>query len=386
MLASLIWQTTDLGRPGSGFHLCYHWVSGCIGLGSSHTSFGLVMNPVGLHRPGRTPVRWSLLVLFSAAMVYVVSSDETSPNDSDPSGVTDVVVLKHPELLESSGLAVSNLRSSTFWTHNDSGGKPKLYAFDQSGRKLGSASLDAVRMNDWEDMASYRDQGIPRLLVADCGDNTGTRSRIELHLFDEPDPTETTEIDDKLIQTIGITYPNGPRDCEAVAVDTFRECIILVTKSRFFACDVYTIPLPRRELGVEDYRANATHIVSLSIPMVTAMDIDVGNGDLWISSYFQVFRFPASSRTGSLRKQLSEIPEAFDLPRWRQIEAVAVDQSHSLWLTSEGSNPPLGRLPPGITTRRKGADPVSAPVDKSSRKRNPTIPNPLRTTDRGSDR
>ncbi len=265
----------------------------------------------------------------------------------DPSGVTDVVSLDESELTESSGLAVSDRGDLTFWSHNDSGGEAKLYAFDREGHQSGQVKFKSARMDDWEDMAGYLDQGVPRLLVADSGDNDSKRSHVRLYLFDEPDPTKQTTLGDKDVQTIRVTYPDGPRDCEAVAVDVAREMIILVTKTKLPLCGVYTIPLPRRDVDAgDDYSATATRITSLPIPMVTAMDIDPGNGDLWVVSYFQTFCFRCPERNMLLQRQLSAFPDPYELPRWRQIEAVAIDRSHNVWVTSEGRQPPLGRLSP----------------------------------------
>jgi hypothetical protein len=199
---------------------------------------------------------------------------------------------------------------------------------------------------DWEDMAGYLDQGVPRLLVADCGDNDGKRLTVSLYLFDEPDPTDKSTIGSRNTTTIRVTYPDGPRNCEAVAVDVARERIILVTKATLPYCGVYTVPLPRRERDGSHENVTATRIASLLLPMVTAMDIDPTNGDLWVVSYFQTFCYRCPERTMLLQRQFMALPQSYELPRWRQIEAVAIDVSHNLWVTSEGPGTPLGRLSP----------------------------------------
>ena len=75
------------------------------------------------------------------------------------------------------------------------------------------------------------------------------------------------------------------------------------------------------------------------------MDIDQTNGDIWMVSYFQAFRFRCAQRDASMAQQLTELPEPHELPRWRQIESVAVDHARDIWVTSEGFPTPLGRLP-----------------------------------------
>ena len=305
----------------------------------------------------------ALHVLLLVGQTWPAPAEEGSRNVPDPSGVTDVVTLDESELNESSGLAISERANSErgalyFWSHNDSGGDAKLYAFDRKGRKSGhvkftSAAMDDGNDDDWEDMAGYLDQGVPRLLVADCGDNDSKRRYVRLYLFDEPDPTKKTTLSDKDVQTIRVTYPDGPNDCEAVAVDVARETIILVTKTRLPFCGVYTIPLPRRDGDSGDYSVTATRVASLPIPMVTAMDIDSKTGDLWVVSYFQAFCFRCPERHMLLQRQFSALPDPYELPRWRQIEAVAIDRSNSVWVTSEGKYAPLGRLSPEALAGQK---------------------------------
>jgi len=261
----------------------------------------------------------------------------------DPSGVMDVVFLGQTRLNESSGLAVSRVRPKHFWSHNDSGGKAHIYAFDWRGRQTGQIKLKSAEVVDWEDMASFTDHGIPRLLIADCGDNQASRVSITLHLFDEPDPTQSTSPKD--IQTISVIYPDGPRDCEAVAVDEQRHQIVLISKSALPACGVYLVPLPQRVTKSTQATVTAKRIGTLPLPMVTAMDVDPSSGDIWVVSYFQAFRFRCADREGSIARQISALPEPHELPRWKQIESVAVDAANDIWVTSEGSPAPLGRLP-----------------------------------------
>jgi hypothetical protein len=80
--------------------------------------------------------------------------------------------------------------------------------------------------------------------------------------------------------------------------------------------------------------------------MVTAMDVHQESGDIWVIGYFQAFRFASASRGMPIAKQLAALPEPHELPRWKQIEAVAIDAANDVWLTSEGSPAPFGRLPP----------------------------------------
>ncbi|WP_146532921.1 SdiA-regulated/phytase-like domain-containing protein [Rubripirellula reticaptiva] len=258
------------------------------------------------------------------------------------SAAIEPIRLTEPLLTESSGLAFSNRRVKTVWTHNDSGGRPELFAFDSVGKRLARQPFAAIKQaTDWEDIASFVDGDCPRLLIADCGDNDGNRASIQIYLLDEPDPSlQTSEVN---LQTLRVTYPDGPRDCEAVAVDIRRRLIVLITKSVLPMSGVYTIPLPAREdqAKPQTIEVTATRIRTLPIPMVTAADFDPATGDLWVINYFQAFRF--NRMDAALTHQLTALPIAMDLPKLRQIEAMAVDRDGAVWVTSEG-NPALMQM------------------------------------------
>ncbi len=291
--------------------------------------------------------------LVFVVVIMAQSAQSSAEEHDDPSGVTNVVKLDEPDLRESSGLAVSNRGEPRFWTHNDSGKHGKLYAFDRRGERTGVTEFKSAKMNDWEDVASFVDQGVPRLLVADCGDNKSERSHIRLYLLDEPNPDKKTTTKDSEMQTIEVTYPDGPRDCEAVGVDVERGLIVLISKTKLPLCGVYTLPLPRRSESQDDIKAKLTRVTTLPIPMITALDINPRTGDLWIVSYFHTFCFRCTSRDMSIRRQLSVMPESYELPRWKQIEAVAIDAEDNLWVTSEGKETPMGMLSPEALAARQ---------------------------------
>jgi hypothetical protein len=252
------------------------------------------------------------------------------------------VKVQHDDLTESSGLAVSGLRPKHFWSHNDSGGKACLYAFDSDGNSTGKVTLKSAKADDWEDMAAYVEGGVSRLLVADCGDNQKRRDNIQVFLFDEPDPHgKTTE---EKYQTITVSYADGPCDCEAVCVDLRSKQVLLVSKTVLPYAAVFAFPLPARETQATKTRVVAQRLTTLALPMVTSMDIDPSNGDIWIVSYVQAFRFARSSPEQTVVEQLSQVPTCVELPRWKQIEAVTIDPTSQLWLTSEGSPTKLGKL------------------------------------------
>ncbi|MFK8111285.1 MAG: hypothetical protein AB8B91_03760 [Rubripirellula sp.] len=304
----------------------------------------------------RFPWITGISLFLIMAETGLLSAEETKSRShiadgTDPSGVRNVVSLDVEDLSESSGLAISRVRDGHYWSHNDSGGEARLFAFDRSGDRTGKLELKSVDADDWEDMASYNEDGVARLLVADCGDNQERRKKIRLYLFDEPDPKKSVRI--KSFQTLEVTYPDGPVNCEAVAVDMKRREILLTAKSVLPIAGVFKVALPPRQDESKRQKVQARRVLNIPLPMVTAMDINPINGDIWIISYFQAFRFRASRPSATTANQLRTTPTAFELPRWKQIEAVAVDSSGDLWMTSEGSPTPFGRLPQNEDDRSK---------------------------------
>jgi hypothetical protein len=144
-----------------------------------------------------------------------------------------------PALAETSGLAVSRTQPGVFWTHNDSGDGPNLYAIDMSGRLLATFQLAGAAARDWEDMSSGSCVGdlapvdaANCLYLADIGDNDGVRSSVAVYVAAEP----MVSRDDASARTIPsrsfrFRYPNGPDDAEALAVLPDGD-VVIVSKGR----------------------------------------------------------------------------------------------------------------------------------------------------------
>ena len=114
---------------------------------------------------------------------------------------------------EASGLAIGT--SNTVWTHNDSGDTPRIFALDLDADLVGTWTLTDVTSGDLEDIAI----GPDGIVLGDIGDNAGERSTVRLFRFAEPaDPDDGGAITD--VEEIEAVYDNGPRDAEAVVVDT----------------------------------------------------------------------------------------------------------------------------------------------------------------------
>lgn len=248
--------------------------------------------------------------------------------------------ISSPSIVESSGLAVSHREPDIFWTHNDSGGEPTLFAIDRHGAVTGSVTLQGATAIDWEDIASFEEGGKARLVVGDVGDNDAKRSSVALYFLDEPNPRE--HVGTKSFQRIEVRYPDGARDCEAIGVDMNRREILMVTKSFLPVATCYSLPLPEADAVVDSVQV-LTRRGAIAVPLVSAMDIDPRSGELVIANYFQCFRY-ARVKGEPMDAWMTQIPAMMNLPKLKQIEAIGFDREGAIWVTSEGQPGKLARV------------------------------------------
>jgi len=129
-----------------------------------------------------------------------------------------------PELVESSGLAVSRRHPGILWSHNDSGSAAVLFALDTAGRLRGRVRVP-IRTRDWEDVSAAPCSAGDCLYIGDIGDNRAARPRVQVYRVAEPAPddAETTVPD-----VLNVTYADGPHNAEAMFVA--GDQLVLVTR------------------------------------------------------------------------------------------------------------------------------------------------------------
>ena len=245
----------------------------------------------------------------------------------------DLIKLKDDRIKESSGLAASLRAPGYFWTHNDSGDDADLYAFDGKGYKTGRASLKGTKAIDWEDLSAFSVDGQPWLVVADSGDNALKRKSIKLYLLPEPDPEDK---DSKVKPvTLVCKCPDGPMNCEAVAVDMKQNQIWFVAKSALPYAAIYTLPLPdlTQSHETKELECTLTKVGIVAIPMITGMAIDQEKQELVLINYVCAFRYALA---GEKPWWLTDAT-LYKLPKLKQVEAITIAADHGWWITSEGS-------------------------------------------------
>ena len=307
--------------------------------------------PLIIFKGGATViVRWILtagcLIAFSGCYSAETCGPVCGPKDESPRVVPyspgrTIATLANRRIAESSGLAYSRLHEDVFWTHNDSGDAPRIYAFGIDGEDLGTFTIAGARNDDWEDMGSFTgDANRSFLLIGDVGDNAGSRKGCTLYLVGEPQrlPGKPALRKCAAAMTISFAYEGGPRDCEALAVDPTGRKILLVTKSLLPLCEVYELPLPSAQ---PQETLIAKPIAVIGISLVSGMDISPDGLRAVICNYGEAFEY--SRREGEQwSAAFARPPRRIPLPPRRQGESICYGRDAvTLYLTSEKLPTPL---------------------------------------------
>ena len=262
------------------------------------------------------------------------------------------------DLDEISGLAASRTHDDVLWAIEDSGNPARLHALSRRGRVLARYKVEGAKNIDGEDLASFDLDGRHYLLVADTGDNGGKRRNFVLHVFEEPKTLRNGTL--KPAWSIRARWADGPRDCEAVAVDAAAGKVLLVSKKRK-PPELFALPLAdphgewreaRRigrlagvpEADVELQRSDP-QLARLS-PQVTAADLSPDGRTLAVLTYGSVlfYRHQPGEDWGLA---VARPPEAHDVPLIPQAEALAWSRGGGgLYASGEFKPAPIFYLSP----------------------------------------
>ena len=261
-------------------------------------------------------------------------------------------------LREISGMAASRVHEDVLWLVNDGGNDAALYAVSRRGGEQARFVIDGVANTDWEDLAAFELDGRHYLLIADTGDNGGLRRTLQLHVVEEPATLEDGSL--KPAWSIAFRWPDGARDCEAVAVDAAAGQVLLVSKKRrppeLFALPLRpaTRPQTARRLGTlagipqagqHERRGNRVH--ARLHGQVTSADLSPDARTLAVMTYGDLVLYRRHGTSESWMKATRRRPELRALPWIPQAEAVAWSAGgRGLFATGEFSPAPLFYLTP----------------------------------------
>lgn len=159
--------------------------------------------------------------------------------------LVDTAMIRAPKLSESSGIVASQRRAGIYWTVNDSGNDPLLFATDSAGTDLGYVRVSGARNVDWEDISigpCTRTTGTC-LFISDTGDNGARRPHVVVYVVPEIEPpagpTDTATIV-AVEDSIVMRFPDHPHDAEGLVVTA--DWLLLVTKDRTGPAMLYRAP------------------------------------------------------------------------------------------------------------------------------------------------
>lgn len=258
-------------------------------------------------------------------------------------------------LTELSGLAGSRRQPGLFWGINDSGNAATLVAVNERLEVAGVLPVEGAYNHDWEDLAGFEFDGQPWLLIADTGDNLGLRAEVSLILVPEPAPTDPGV---RPARVIRFQYEDGPRDCEAVAVDGPGRRVLLADKGRR-PVGLYELPLDGDSgLRVARRIAEFPELVPTAKPRVstlggvqgrgtpTAMSLSTDGRRLVVLSYLSLSLFERTEAQ-DWPAVLARAVRSQRLPRVAGFEAVGLaPDGRSALLGTEGKRALIYRWTP----------------------------------------
>jgi len=226
-----------------------------------------------------------------------VEPPEVEPPKAAPPRVERVGRLEAEALNESSGLAASSRHPGVFWTHNDSGGAPVLYAMDARGTHLGAVRVSGATAKDWESIAA-RD-GL--LYVGDVGNNANRRKDLAVHVVPEPDVAADSVAVER---TVRFRYPDqtefppAARNFDAEALFHDGDDLYLLTKHRGDT-ETTLYRFPRAPFETDARATVLTKLATFDVGgadapfggMVTAADLRGDGERLAVLTYHALFVF-----------------------------------------------------------------------------------------------
>ncbi|EQD82797.1 hypothetical protein A8924_2160 [Saccharopolyspora erythraea NRRL 2338] len=241
------------------------------------------------------------------------------------------------DLDELSGLA-SDGRS--WYAVNDGGSSLEVYVLDPADCSVRDVRTGSANPYDVEDLALGADG---TLWLADTGDNDRDRDSIALHAL-SPRGGSTL---------YRLTYPNGPRDAEALLLDRAGVPYI-VTKEPIGPAGVYrpagalapggTVPMER--VGTISLRSTNTPggplSGSIGSVLVTGGAASRDGTVAAIRTYTELYLFDAPD--GDLAAAFARPPVRVSVPGEPQGEAIAWEPDGTLLTASEGTGEPVRAL------------------------------------------
>lgn len=266
-----------------------------------------------------------------------------------------VGALDGPKLTEVSGIVASEEYADLLWAHNDSGDDATLYSINMSGKLERSFRLPR-QAHDWEDIALLsRPNKRAMIYIADTGDNWNRRTTgVVIHRFKEPqfpyakDASGDRSAKVNKVESMHLTFPDGPHDTEALLVDPWTAEVVVLTKTKLGWPQIFSVDEFSSQATLHYEGAITAQSAGRTLFFVTGADVSADGHWIVVRTYTGVYLFyrgPEQSLSDALKTRaclLSSPPEM-------QSEAIA-------FLRTLNDAPSAGRsVPPSFLTVSEGA-------------------------------
>jgi hypothetical protein len=214
-------------------------------------------------------------------------------------------------------------------------------------------------------MASFQLDGTAYLLIADIGDNRAQRPYCTLYVVVEPILVGSDRSQTRILPIAWqrrFRYEDGPRDCEAVAVDVETRRVLLLSK-RNTPPVLFSLPLLPGTTGQSELARKIAVVSNIPPPtpadlkfkygryrsQPTAMDLSPTGQIMAVLTYKHAYLYHRLSGE-NWKTAFNRLPMIVYLPaqektKLRQREALCFEpQDRSLFVTSEDRHAPLYRL------------------------------------------
>lgn len=224
---------------------------------------------------------------------------------------------------ETSGLE----RSGDQWvTHNDSGGTPTLYFFDDRGKVTQKKNLETLNNRDWEDITADE----THYYIADTGNNFGNRQDLVIYQVHKKFwTTKTIQIRYDAQQNFD-RKSKHPFDAEALL--HYKGRLLLFSKNRVDqTTQLYWVDKTKPKQVLKPL---ATWAVG---SLITGADYDPKSNTLALTGYgFDGVQYLYVVSEWDADQPQKAAIQKFVIPVGKaQIEAVKIDTPRSFWVTTE---------------------------------------------------
>ena len=270
------------------------------------------------------------IYLLVGLILFGCSNKEIDSAEIDSAEIVSKIVL--PKIInETSGLEFYN---NNFITHNDSGGEPSLYVFNEMGEVIETIGLDKnpdfeIENNDWEDITNDNEY----LFVADTGNNFGNRDNLNIIRVSKGTDFMVDGIIEISYSDQESFFPRPKHKYDAEAIIVIEDKIALFSKDREnLNTDLYLVD--KNQNGSQILTSEVSYDVNT---LITGGDYDEDRNLLALVSYnSNGNQYLLLFKNFKLNDLENNTFKKFKIPlEQAQIEAVKIIDEKTFWVTSE---------------------------------------------------